>query len=90
MADKMMGETIKNEWVSDLISLLDEKIRSPCDLSHVCLFVAAFIAIKKNQPKEVLMDGLNDRHEHLEKMLANVLTDEKGMHYYVVPDKINE
>tara|TARA_R110001583_G_scaffold138307_1_gene289926 strand:- start:1161 stop:1421 length:261 start_codon:yes stop_codon:yes gene_type:complete len=86
VADKI----IKNELVSDLISLLDDDIISPCDLSHVCLFVAAFIAIKRGQSREALMQGLRERHIHLEKMLANVLTDEKGMHYYVVPDKINE
>jgi len=81
---------VKNELVSDLMSLLDDETISPGDLSHVCLFVAAFIAIKRGQPRDILISGLRERYEHLDAMLSNVVLDKDGEPYYVITEPIQE
>ena len=91
MANKdKKSHQVKNELVSDLMSLLDDEIITAPDLSHVCLFVAAFIAIKRGQDKEILLSGLRERYDHLDAMLSNVVMDKNGEPYYVITEPIQE
>ena len=93
MANQIGGDrngSVQNELVSDLMNLLEEDVLSASDLSHVCLFVAAFIALKRGQPRESLLSNLRDRYLHLENMLNNVVTDDDGEPYYVVNNPIEE